>query len=107
MQLNFKVYSFKAFNNINFYNKIKYNKLRVKYKIEGLVLLEKLIFNVNNILETNKKIKIFPEKDIYHYIPEGILRQILNIKVENFTKENQHLINEYNLQLLKLYGYFG
>ena len=107
LQLNFKVHSFKAFNNIYFYNKIKYNKLRVKYKIEGLVLLEKLIFNVNNILETNKKIKIFPEKDIYHYIPEGILRQILSIKVEDFTKENQYIINDYTLQLLKLYEYFG
>ncbi len=107
LQLNFKEYSFKAFNNIYFYNKIKYNKLRVKYKIEGLVLLEKLIFNVNNILETNKKIKIFPEKDIYHYIPEGILRHILSIKVEDFTKENQYIINDYTLQLLKLYEYFG
>ena len=62
---------------------------------------------MNNILETNKKIKIFPEKDIYHYIPEGILRQILSIKVEDFTKENQYIINDYILQLLKLYEYFG
>ena len=107
LQLNYKVYSYKAFNSIDFYNKIKYNKLRVIYKIEGLVLIEKLINNVTKILELNKEHNVFPMEDIYHYIPEGILTQILNTKIDYFNKENQFLINEYTLKLIKLYEFFG
>lgn len=107
LQLNFKVFSYKAFNNLDFYRKIKYNKLRVKYKIEGLVLMEKLIYNVKKILELNEELKVFPMKDIYHYIPEGILVQILNIKLDYFNQENQFLINDYTLQLIKLFEFFA
>ena len=107
LQLNFKVFSYKAFNNIDFYKKIKYNKLRVKYKIEGLVLIEKLIYNVKKILELNEELNVFPMKDIYHYIPEGILVQILNVKLDYFNKENQFLINDYTLQLIKLFEFFA
>jgi len=107
LQLNYKVFSYKAFNNLDFYRKIKYNKLRVKYKIEGLVLIEKLIYNVKKILELNEELKVFPMKDIYHYIPEGILIQILNIKLDYFNQENQFLINDYTLQLIKLLEFFA
>ena len=107
LQLNYKVYSYKAFNNIDFYNKIKYNNLRVIYKIEGLVLIEKLINNVTKILELNEELNVFPMEEIYHYIPEGILTQILNTKIDYFNKENQFLINKYTLKLIKLYEFFA
>ena len=107
MQLDFKIFSYKSFNNIYFFHKIQYNKLRVKYKIEGLVLLEKLINNVNEILLLNKKINVFDLNEIYHYVPQSILNQILVLKIDYFDKDNQYLINEYTLKLLKLYGYFG
>ena len=107
LQLDFKIFSYKSFNNIYFFNKIQYNKLRVKYKIEGLVLLEKLINNVNEILRLNKKINVFDLNEIYHYVPQSILNQILVLKIDYFDKDNQYLINEYTLKLLKLYGYFG
>ena len=107
LQLDLKIFSYKSHNNIYFYNKIKYNKLRVKYKLEGLVLLEKLISSIKLILSLNKKLKIFSIKDIFHYIPRNILRQILELKVDYFNKDNQYLINEYTLKLLKLLEFFG
>ena len=107
LQLDLKIFSYKSHNNIYFYNKIKYNKLRVKYKLEGLVLLEKLISSIKLILSLNKKLKIFSIKDIFHYIPRNILRQILELKIDYFNKDNQYLINEYTLKLLKLLEFFG
>jgi len=107
LQLDLKIFSYKSHNNIYFYNKIKYNKLRVKYKLEGLVLLEKLISSIKLILSLNKKLKIFSIKDIFHYIPLNILRQILELKVDYFNKDNQYLIKEYTLKLLKLLEFFG
>ena len=107
LQLDLKIFSYKSHNNIYFYNKIKYNKLRVKYKLEGLVLLEKLISSIKLMLSLNKKLKIFSIKDIFHYIPRNILRQILELKVDYFNKDNQYLINEYTLKLLKLLEFFG
>ena len=107
LQLDLKIFSYKSHNNIYFYNKIKYNKLRVKYKLEGLVLLEKLISSIKLILSLNKKLKIFSIKDIFHYIPRNILRHILELKVDYFNKDNQYLINEYTLKLLKLLEFFG
>ena len=107
LQLDLKIFSYKSHNNIYFYNKIKYNKLRVKYKLEGLVLLEKLISSIKLILSLNKKLKIFSIKDIFHYIARNILRQILELKVDYFNKDNQYLINEYTLKLLKLLEFFG
>ena len=103
----FKIYSHKAFNDINYYNIIKYNVLRAKYKLDGLVLLEKLINNVNKIILINKDAKIFNLNDIYHYIPEFILSRILNMKANDFNKKNQFLIGEYSLKLIKLYEFFA
>ena len=103
----FKIYSHKAFNDINYYNIIKYNVLRAKYKLDGLVLLEKLINNVNKIILINKEAKIFNLNDIYHYIPEFILSRILNMKANDFNKKNQFLIGEYSLKLIKLYEFFA
>ena len=59
LKQDFKIISFSAFNNIYFYNLIKYNKLRIQYKYEGLVFLEKLI----NIDFTTPKL-------IYYFKPK-------------------------------------
>ena len=107
LQLDFKIFSYKSFNNIYLYNKIQYNKLRIKYKIEGLVLLEKLINNVNVILSMNKKFHVFDLNEIYQHVPQSVLSQILVLKIDYFNKDNQSLINDYTLKLLKLYEYFG
>ena len=105
LKLDFKIFSFKAFNNIFYYNIVKYNKLRVKYKFEGLVLLEKLINNINHIMTINKESKIFDPEDIFHYVSQRILFQILDTKIDYFNNNNQYLIKEYSLKLLKLSYY--
>lgn len=107
LKLDFKIFSFKAFNNIFYYNIVKYNKLRVKYKFEGLVLLEKLINNINHIMTINKESKIFDPEDIFHYVSQRILFQILDSKIDYFNNNNQYLIKEYTLKLLKLYEFFA
>ena len=107
LKLDFKIFSFKAFNNIFYYNIVKYNKLRVKYKFEGLVLLEKLINNINHIMAINKESKIFDPEDIFHYVSQRILFQILDSKIDYFNNNNQYLIKEYTLKLLKLYEFFA
>ena len=107
LKLDFKIYSFKAFNNIYYYNIVKYNKLRIKYKLEGLVLLEKLINNINQIMTINNESNIFNKKDIYNYVPKNNLKQILDIKKEYFDKKNQFLIKDYTLKLIKLYEFLG
>ena len=107
LKLDFKIYSFKAFNNIYYYNIIKYNKLRIKYKLEGLVLLEKLINNINQIMTINNESNIFDKENIYNYIPKNNLEQILDIKKDYFDKNNQFLIKEYTLKLIKLYEFLG
>ncbi len=107
LKLDFKIFSFKAFNNIYYYNIVKYNKLRIKYKFEGLVLLEKLINNINHIMTINKESQIFDPEDIFHYVSQRILFQILDTKIDYFNNNNQYLIKEYSLKLLKLYEFFA
>ena len=107
LKLDFKIFSFKAFNNIYYYNIVKYNKLRVKYKFEGLVLLEKLINNINYIMTINKESQIFEPEDIFHYVSQRILFQILDTKIDYFNINNQYLIKDFSLKLLKLYGFFA
>ena len=107
LKLDFKIFSFKAFNNIYYYNIVKYNKLRVKYKFEGLVLLEKLINNINHIMTINKESQIFDPEDIFNYVSQRILFQILDTKIDYFNINNQYLIKDYTLKLLKLYGFFA
>ena len=103
----FKIYSYKAFNNIYYYNLVKYNKLRAIYKFGGLVLLEKLINNVNEIILINNDSKIFNLNDIYHYVPESVLVEILKTTTKDFNQKNQFLIKEYTLKLIKLYEFFA
>ena len=107
LKLDFKIFSFKAFNNIYYYNIVKYNKLRVKYKFEGLVLLEKLINNINYIMTINKESQTFDPEDIFHYVSQRILFQILDTKIDYFNINNQYLIKDFSLKLLKLYGFFA
>ena len=107
LKLDFKIYTFKAFNNIYYFDVIKYNRLRVEYKLEGLVLLEKLIYNINQIISINNLCGVFDKDDIYHYVPQNILEPILMLKKEYFNMENKYLINEYTLNLIKLYEFFG
>ena len=107
LKLDFKIFSFKAFNNIYYHNIVKYNKLRVKYKFEGLVLLEKLINNINYIMTINKESQIFDLEDIFHYVSQRILFQILDTKIDYFNINNQYLIKDFSLKLLKLYGFFA
>lgn len=102
----FKTISINAFNDISSYNMIKYNKLRISNKFEGLVLLEKLINNISYILTMDKTINIFDLDEVYKYIPRENLVQLLRTKKENFNNNNQYLITVYTLQLLKLYTYF-
>ena len=106
LKQDFKIMSFNAFNDISFYNMIKYNQLRISNKFEGLVLLEKLINNISYILSMNKIIKLFDLDEAYNYIPKENLAQLLSTKKENFNNNNQYLIKVYTLQLLKLYVFF-
>ena len=106
LKQDFKIISFSAFNNIYFYNLIMYNKLRIQYKYEGLVFLEKLIANINLILSMNEKLKLFDLDEAYIYIPYDILKQILRTKKEYFNENNQYIIKEYTLKLIKLYEFF-
>jgi len=106
LKQDFKIISFSAFNNIYFYNLIMYNKLRIQYKYEGLVFLEKLIANINLILSMNEKLKLFDLDEAYVYIPYDILKQILRTKKEYFNENNQYIIKEYTLKLIKLYEFF-
>ena len=84
--------SINEFNDISAYNLIKYNKLRISNKFEGLVLFENLINNISYILTMDN--------------PRENLVQLLRTKKENFNNNNQYLIKVYTLQLLKLYTYF-
>ena len=98
--------SINEFNDISAYNLIKYNKLRISNKFEGLVLFENLINNISYILTMDKTINIFDLDEVYNYIPRENLVQLLRTKKENFNNNNQYLIKVYTLQLLKLYTYF-
>ena len=101
----FKIISFSGHNNIFFFNMVKYNIMRIKYKYEGLVLFEKLINNISYILKENEKLKFFELDEVYTYIPRNILIQFLNTKKENFNEKSQYLIKEYILQLIKLFDF--
>ena len=105
LKQDFKIISFSAFNNIYFYNLIKYNKLRIQYKYEGLVFLEKLINITNSILSMNEQLKLFDLDEVHIYIPYDILKLILRTKKENFNENNQYIIKEYTLKLIKLYEF--
>ena len=106
LKQDFKVMSINEFNDISAYNLIKYNKLRISNKFEGLVLFENLINNISYILTMDKTINIFDLDEVYNYIPRENLVQLLRTKKENFNNNNQYLIKVYTLQLLKLYTYF-
>ena len=51
----------------------------------------------------NKQFKIFDPEDIFHYVSQRILFQILDTKIDYFNNNTQYLIKEYSLKLLKLY----
>ena len=106
LKQDFKVMSINEFNDISAYNLIKYNKLRISNKFEGLVLFENLINNISYILTMDKTINIFDLDEVYNYIPRENLVKLLRTKNENFNNNNQYLIKVYTLQLLKLYTYF-
>ena len=106
LKQDFRIVSFNSFNNIYYYNLIKYNKLRIKSKFEGWVLLEKLIGIIQFILSTNEKLNLFDLEEVYLYVSYDMLKQILLIKKDYFNDNNQYLIREYTLNLIKLYEYF-
>ena len=101
----FKIMSISSHNNIYFFNIIKYNKMRIKYKYEGLVLLEKLVNNISYLLTENETLKFFELDEVYNYIPHDILIQLLKTKKEYFYESNQYQIKEYTLQLIKLFEF--
>ena len=107
LKLGLKINFFSSFNDVYEYNMVKYNKLRIKYKYAGLLLLEKLINNIKVILSMNENSNIFNKDDINHYFPYGLLNQIIQIKRNYFNEDNQYLIREYTIKLLKLYEFFG
>ena len=107
LKLGLKINFFSSFNDVYEYNMVKYNKLRIKYKYAGLLLLEKLINNIKVILSMNENSNIFNKDDINHYLPYGLLNQIIQIKRDYFNEDNQYLIREYTIKLLKLYEFFG
>lgn len=107
LKLGLKINFFSSFNDVYEYNMVKYNKLRIKYKYAGLLLLEKLINNIKVILSMNENSNIFNKDDINHYFPYGLLNQIIQIKRDYFNEDNQYLIREYTIKLLKLYEFFG
>jgi hypothetical protein len=106
LKTDFKIISFNAFSNIYFYNLIKYNKLRIKYKYAGLVLYEKIQNNINYIFSENEKLNLFDSNEVDNYIPQAILNQILMTKKENINENNEQLIKPYTLKLIKLFGFF-
>ena len=101
-----RIISLSSVNDINFYKSVRYNKLRAKYKYEGLVLLEQLINIINLILSTNEKIKLLDIHEVYTYVSQDILKEILTTKKEYFNDNNKNLIKEYTLKLLKIYELF-
>ena len=101
-----RIISLNAVNNINMYKSIKYNKLREKYKYQGLVLLEQLINIINLIFSMNEKMKIFNLHEAYIYASHDILKEILATKKEYFDDSNKNLIKEYAIKLLKIYEFF-
>ena len=54
----------------------------------------------------NEKLKLFDLDEAYVYIPYDILKQILRTKKEYFNENNQYIIKEYTLKLIKLYEFF-
>ena len=101
-----RIISLSSVNDINFYKSVRYNKLRAKYKYEGLVLLEQLINIINLILSTNEKIKLLDIHEVYIYVSQDILKEILTTRREYFNDNNKNLIKEYTLKLLKIYELF-
>ena len=86
---------------------IKYNKLRIKYKFEGLAILENLKNNINSLFTINKKIYLFDVDETYQYIPYDLLKHILMTKWDYFNENNQYIIREYILKLIKLYVFIA
>ena len=101
-----RIISLSSVNDINFYKSVRYNKLRAKYKYEGLVLLEQLINIINLILSTNEKIKLLDIHEVYIYVSQDILKEILTTRRDYFNDNNKNLIKEYTLKLLKIYELF-
>ena len=62
--------------------------MRIAYKYEGLVLLEKLINNITYLLKENETLNFFEMYEVYNYIPHQILIQLLRIKKEHFYEAN-------------------
>ena len=107
LKVDLKITSFDAGNSIYNYNLIKYNKLRKEYKYEGLVILEKLIDIIKSIFSINKEINLFDINEAYQYIPYDKLKQLLRIKIDFFNDDNQNIIRESTLKLIKLYVFFA
>ena len=101
-----RIISLSSVNDINFYKSVRYNKLRAKYKYEGLVLLDQLINIINLILSTNEKLKLLDIHEVYIYVSQDILKEILTTRREYFNDNNKNLIKEYTLKLLKIYELF-
>ena len=55
----------------------------------------------------NKESQIFDPEDIFNYVSQRILFQILDTKIDYFNINNQYLIKDYTLKLLKLFGFFA
>ena len=86
---------------INVFKKISYYKMLENYKYKGLFLLEKLIIIVKDFFDlnyTNYGINIG-----YKMVGKNQLNKILNINLKNINNINKDVINEYILDLLKLY----
>ena len=80
--------------------------MRKEYKYEGLVILEKLIDIIKSIFSINKEINLFDINEAYQYIPYDKLKQLLRIKIDFFNDDNQNIIRESTLKLIKLYVFF-
>ena len=89
------------FMDINILKKITYYKMLQNYKYKGLLLLDRLIeilkefFNINY---TNYGIN-----RAYLFVEKNILKKILSINKKNINNINSTNINDYILNLLKLY----
>ena len=102
-----KVVSYNLFTNLNYFDRVNYNNLIIQYKYPGLLFLEKLIYNINAMVNSDYFKSIFKAEECNRYLPYEIFLEIMKTKRENFNDKNQYLILNYNLKLIKLYEYFG
>lgn len=96
-----KAHANSSFVELNFFKMINYIKLLKGYKHHYVLLLEKLITIIKTFI--GLKYGDYNLKKCYTFVDNLTLDHILSLKKTDFNDNNQFMVYDYILELLKLY----